>query len=77
LSRLVDSCAVVGVDDEYEALGTGEVVAPEWSNLVLPTYVPHVELDVLICYCFDVEADGGDGGDVLVQFEFVEDCWNG
>jgi hypothetical protein len=52
-------------------------VAPEWSNLVLPTYVPHVELDVLICYCFDVEADGGDGGDVLVQFEFVEDCWNG
>jgi len=49
-------------------------VAPERADLVLSTHVPHVELDVFVCYCFDVEADGRDGGDVLVKFELVEDC---
>jgi hypothetical protein len=77
LSCLVDARAVVGVDDEDEALRAGEVVAPQRSDLVLPTHVPHVELDVLVGYGFDVEADGGDRGDVLVQFELVEDCWRG
>ena len=50
-------------------------MAPERADLVLSTHVPHVELDVFVCYCFDVEADGRDGGDVLVEFELVEDCW--
>ena len=50
-------------------------MAPERADLVLSAHVPHVELDVFVCYCFDVEADGRDGGDVLVEFELVEDCW--
>ena len=66
LSRLVDPCAVIGVDDEDEALGAGEVVAPERADLVLAADVPDIELDVLVGDGFDVEADGGDGGDVLV-----------
>jgi hypothetical protein len=41
----------------------------------LSAHVPHVELDVFVCYCFDVEADGGNGSDILVEFELVEDCW--
>ena len=49
-------------------------MAPERADLVLSAHVPHVELDVFVCYCFDVEADGRDGGDVLVEFELVEDC---
>ena len=50
-------------------------MAPEWADLVLAAHVPHVELDVFVRYCFDVEADGGNGGDVLVELELVEDCW--
>lgn len=74
LSSLVDSRPVIGVDDEYEALRAGEVMAPQRSDLVLSTHVPDIELDVLVGNRFDVEADGGDGGDVLVEFELVEDC---
>lgn len=39
--------------------------------------VPDVEFDVLVGDRLDVEADGGDGGYVLVEFEFVEDGWEG
>ena len=45
---------------------------PEWSNLILTPNIPSVEFDVLVCDSLDVEADGGDGGDVLVKLEFVE-----
>ena len=46
---------------------------PQRPNLVLTTDIPHIELDVLIGDTLDVEANGGDGGDVLVcEFEFVE-----
>ena len=47
---------------------------PQRPDLVLPAHVPDVELDVLVRHRFDVEADGRDGGDVLVEFKFVEDC---
>ena len=50
---------------------------PQGPNLVLPAYVPDIELYVLIGDGLDVEADGRDGGDVLVEFELVEDCWRG
>lgn len=46
---------------------------PQWSDLVLPAHVPDVEFHVLVGHGFDVEADGGDGGDVGVELEFVED----
>ena len=52
-------------------------MAPEGADFVLPANVPDVEFDVFVGYCFDVEADGGDRGDVLVEFELVEDCWGG
>lgn len=34
---------------------------------------PNVELDVLVCDGLDVETDGGNGGDGLVELELVED----
>jgi hypothetical protein len=52
---------------------TGEVVSPKRANLVLASDIPHVELGVLVCDCFDVEADGGDCCDILVELELVED----
>lgn len=49
-------------------------MSPKRPDLILPAHVPNVELDVLVRDCLDVEADGRDRGDVLVEFEFVEDC---
>lgn len=54
---------------------TREVVSPQRSDLVLAADVPDVELGVLVRDGLDVEADGGDGGDVLVELELVEDGW--
>lgn len=46
---------------------------PQRPDLILATDVPNVELDVLVGDGLDVEADGGNGGDVLAQLELVED----
>ena len=51
---------------------TREVVSPKRPDLVLSTDVPNIESCVLVRHGLDVEADGGDGGDVLVKLEFVE-----
>lgn len=48
-------------------------MAPKRADLVLTTDVPHVELDVLIRHSFDVESDGRNGRDALVQLQLVED----
>lgn len=45
---------------------------PERTDLVLATDIPDVELDVLVGDGLDVEAHGGDGGDVLAELELVE-----
>jgi hypothetical protein len=45
---------------------------PERANLILPTDIPHIELDILIRDRFDVEADSRDGRDVLVEPELVQ-----
>jgi hypothetical protein len=56
LSSLDDTIAIVGIDDEDDALGVLEVVPPQGSDLVLPTNVPHGELDVLVLDSLDVES---------------------
>ena len=61
-ARLVHALAVRRVDDEDEALGAREVVAPQRADLVLAADVPHVELCVLVGDRLDVEADGGHRG---------------
>lgn len=55
---------------------TREVVSPQRSNLVLASDIPNVELCVLVRDGLDVEADGRDRGDVLVELELVEDCYS-
>lgn len=49
-------------------------MSPQRPDLVLPAHVPDVEFHVFVGYCFDVEADCRDCGDVMVEFQFVEDC---
>lgn len=52
---------------------TGVVVSPQRTNLVLTTDVPDVKFDVLVGHALDVEPDGGDGGDILVELQLVQD----
>lgn len=64
---------VRAIHHEDEALGSGIVVAPERANLVLPTDVPDVELDVSERNRLHVEAHRRNGGDVVLQLELVQD----
>ena len=57
LLRLVYPLPILAIHDEDKSLRSSVVMPPEWPNLVLPANVPYVELDILICYRFDVETD--------------------
>ena len=48
-------------------------MSPQGTDLVLASDIPDVELGVLVCDSLHVEADGRDGGDILVKLEFVKD----
>ncbi len=48
--------SIVGVDNKDDALGILEVVPPQRSDLVLPSHIPHGELNILVFDCLDVEA---------------------
>lgn len=50
-------------------------MSPKRPNLVLSAHVPHIELDVLIRNCLHVEADRRNRGDVLIEFQFVQNGW--
>ena len=55
LLRLIYALPVLAVDDEDETLSACVVMPPQWSDLVLTTDIPDVELDILIGYGLDVE----------------------
>ena len=57
LFRLVYSLSILAVHNEHETLGSGVVVPPQRSNLVLSANVPHIELDILIRHRLDVKTD--------------------
>lgn len=50
-------------------------MSPQRSDLVLSTHIPDIKFNILIGDGFDVETDGRDGGDVLVELQLVQDCW--
>mmetsp|Transcript_29082 Transcript_29082/g.62554 ORF Transcript_29082/g.62554 Transcript_29082/m.62554 type:complete len:221 (-) Transcript_29082:25-687(-) len=70
---IVDTLPVVGIDNEDDALGVLVVVAPQGTDLVLTSDIPHGKANVLVLDSFHVETDGGDGGDDLTQLQLVED----
>lgn len=53
----INSLPVLTVDDENETLGAGVIVSPQWTDLVLTSNVPNVELDVLVCDRLDIETN--------------------
>lgn len=56
LTGLDNTIPIVAVDHEDDTLGVLEVVAPQRTNLVLTTDIPHGELNVLVFDGLDVEA---------------------
>ena len=46
-------------------------MSPKRSDFILSAYVPYIEFCILIRDSLDVEADGGDGGDILFELEVV------
>jgi hypothetical protein len=56
LSGLNNTIAIIAIDDEDDALGVLEVMSPQRSDLVLSTYIPHSELDILILHSLNIEA---------------------
>lgn len=48
-------------------------MSPQRPDLVLTSDIPDVELGVLVGDRLDVEAYGGDRGDVLIKLELVQD----
>lgn len=54
------------------ATHTAKVMPPQRPDLVLATNVPDVKLDVLVGDRLNVEADRGDGCDILAELELVQ-----
>jgi hypothetical protein len=48
-------------------------MAPQRPDLVLSSYVPDIELCILVRYGLDVEANSWNSGDILFELEVVED----
>lgn len=58
LASLDDTVPIVAVNHEDDTLGVLEVVAPQRTDLVLTTDIPHGELNVLVLDGLDVETCG-------------------
>lgn len=57
LLRLVNALSVLTIDDKDKALGTGVVVSPQRTNLVLSSHIPDIEFDILVRDGFNIESD--------------------
>ena len=61
------------IDHVDERISVLEVVPPECPDLVLAADVPDRHVHVLVLELLDVETDGRDGDDQLVEFQLVQD----
>jgi hypothetical protein len=59
LLRLVYPLPILTIDDEHQTLSAGVVMSPKRADLVLPSYIPDIELDILIRDRLNIEADYG------------------
>jgi hypothetical protein len=67
LSGFNNTISVIAVNHEDDTLSVLEVMSPQRSDFVLSTHIPNSELDVLVLYSLNIEADGGDSGDNLSE----------
>lgn len=57
LLRLVYPLPILTINNEHQALSAGVVVSPKGTDFILPSYIPYIKLDVLICDSLYIEAD--------------------
>lgn len=46
-------------------------MSPKRSDFILSAYIPNIEFCILIRDGLDIEADGRNGGDILLELEVV------
>lgn len=51
------SFGVAGIHHKNETLSVLVVVAPQWPDLILATYVPYRKANVFVFYSLDVESN--------------------
>jgi hypothetical protein len=73
LSGLIDAVSIVAVNHEDDTLGILEVMSPQGSDFVLSTHIPDRELNVLVFYGLDIEANGRNCGDDFTKPANVSD----
>ena len=60
-TSIIDTIAIVRVDDKDDTLGVGIVMSPKLSDLVLTSDIPDVEGDILVSDLFYIKTDRRDG----------------
>ena len=68
---IFETLVVITIHHEDDTVGVLVVMAPEGADLVLSTYIPNGEGDVLVLNSLNVETDGGDGGHNLAKLELL------
>lgn len=64
LLRLVYPFTILTIHNKDEPLRAGVIVPPKRANLILAANIPHVELHVLVCHGFNIEADWQSGQNI-------------
>lgn len=67
-----NAVTIVRVDDEDQPLRVRVVVAPQRTDLVLATDIPHREVDVLVFYGLDVKPNRRNRRHNLAKLQLVE-----
>ncbi len=71
---LFDTFSILTVNNEHKTLRASVIVPPKRTNFVLSTNIPNIELDILICYSFDVEANWTHEDRSMSWVEHAQQC---
>merc|ERR1719274_355365 len=73
ISGSINTISIVGINNENQSLCILIVVSPQRSDLILSSYIPHSEANILVLNSLDVETNGRNGSDNFTQFKLVQD----
>ena len=54
VARSVNTVTVIGVNNKYESLRVGVIVAPEGADLVLPSHIPNRKGNIFVVHLFSI-----------------------
>merc|ERR1711991_808932 len=73
ISGSINTVSIVGIDNENQALCILIVVSPQRSDLILSSYIPYSEANILVLDSLNVETNSGNGCDNFTQLKLVQD----